>query len=103
MTKKEAIKKINAIKKYLTAGNPIWDVKEIDEALDMAIEALQTEGVGRYENAMQKLREMPRYLNGVKEKQKVEPVKYDSLACPVCGYLFRKPNYGAKMDGGINE
>lgn len=27
------------------------------------------QGVGRYENAMQKLREMPRYLNGVKEKQ----------------------------------
>lgn len=30
-------------------------------------EAVQ--GVGRYENAMQKLREMPRYLNGVKAKQ----------------------------------
>ena len=26
-------------------------------------------GVGRYENAMQKLREMPRYLNGIKAKQ----------------------------------
>ena len=27
------------------------------------------QGVGRYENAMQKLRDMPRYLNGVKKKQ----------------------------------
>ena len=41
MTREEAIKKINAIKKCLTAGNPIWDAKEIDEALNMAIEALK--------------------------------------------------------------
>lgn len=41
MTREEAIKKINAIKKYLTAGNPIWDVREIEEVLDMAIKALQ--------------------------------------------------------------
>lgn len=41
MTREEAIKKINAIKKYLTAGNPIWDVREIAEVLDIAIEALQ--------------------------------------------------------------
>ena len=73
MTKEEAIKKINAIKEYLTAGNPIWDVKEIDEVLNMAIEAIQNEGIGRYEIAMQKLREMPRYLNGIKEKQMSSP------------------------------
>ena len=47
MTREEAIKKINAIKKYLTAGNPIWDVIEIDEVLDMAIEALEQEPVVR--------------------------------------------------------
>ena len=40
MTREEAIGKINAIKKYLTAGNPIWDVREIDVALNMAIKAL---------------------------------------------------------------
>ena len=45
MTKEEAIKKINAIKKYLTAGNPIWDVREIDEVLNMAIKALEQEPV----------------------------------------------------------
>ena len=41
MTREEAIRKINAIKKYLTAGNPIWDVREIDVALNMAIKALE--------------------------------------------------------------
>lgn len=45
MTREEAIKKINAIKKYLITGNPIWDVKEIDEVLNMAIEALKQEPV----------------------------------------------------------
>lgn len=46
LTKEEAIKKLNAIKKYLTAGNPIWDVKEIDEVLDVAVEALQAKTDG---------------------------------------------------------
>ena len=55
-------------------------VDDTREALDMAIEALQA-----------------------------EPVKHgkwcfeNSLACPVCGYLFRKPNCGAKMDGERRE
>lgn len=40
MTREEAVKKINAIKKHLTAGNPIWDVREIEEVLSMAIKAL---------------------------------------------------------------
>lgn len=31
------------IKGYLTAGNPVWDVDEIAEACDMAIEALRNE------------------------------------------------------------
>lgn len=47
MTREEAIGKINAIKKYLTAGNPIWDVREIDEALNMAIKALEQEPIVR--------------------------------------------------------
>lgn len=47
MTREEAVGKINAIKKYLTAGNPIWDVREIDEALNMAIKALEQEPVVR--------------------------------------------------------
>lgn len=82
MTKEEAIKKINVIKKYLTAGNPIWDIKEIDVALNMAIEALQNEGIGRYEKAIQTLREMPRRLNDIKEKRiKKIPPKTEWILC----------------------
>lgn len=40
MTKNEALKKIKAVKAYMTSGNPIWDVAEMAEAFDMAIEAL---------------------------------------------------------------
>lgn len=41
--------------------------KIIDNAPTISVEAAQ--GIGRYENAMQKLREMPRYLNDIKAKQ----------------------------------
>ena len=55
MTREEAIKKINAIKKYLTAGNPIWDVKEIDEVLNMAIEAIKNEDREDYKLATEQM------------------------------------------------
>ena len=54
MTREEAIGKINAIKKYLTAGNPIWDVREIDEALNMAIKALEQEPIVRCKDCISK-------------------------------------------------
>jgi len=41
MTKSEAIKKLQAIKSYMTSGNPIWSVEPVGEAMDMAIEALE--------------------------------------------------------------
>ena len=114
MTREEAIKVLNMVEAYGLA----------DEAKKVAIEALQTKGVGRYENAMQKLREMPRYLNGVKEKRKAEPVKHGTwtitdtddgeggeiphFICSECNSepmawssrrLFNYcPNCGAKMD-----
>lgn len=40
MTREKALQKLQAVKAYMTSGNPIWDVKEIAEAFDMAIEAL---------------------------------------------------------------
>jgi hypothetical protein len=43
-------------------------------------EAVQ--GVGRYENAMQKLREMPKYLNGVKAKQ-IKKIPSDAVQVPI--------------------
>ncbi len=70
MTREEAIKRL---KEYAQYSYGIWHDNEEDaKAFDMAVEALSAEsvqGVGRYENAMQKLREMPRYLNGVKAKR----------------------------------
>ena len=43
MDKLKATMLLTEIKVYLTAGNPVWDVDEIAEALDMAIEALRNE------------------------------------------------------------
>lgn len=91
MTKEEAIKKINAIKKYLTAGNPIWDVREVDEALDVAIKALEAELVkhGKWKYCFYK--DINNTYVGVCE-------------CTVCKqreYSKHKycPNCGAKMGG----
>lgn len=117
MTREEAIADIKNNIKPVVGG----------KSLDMAIEALQidtTQGVGRYENAMQKLRGMPRYLNNVKAKQikKISidaiqgkwikhegkwvdfdfyPTKYECNQCHYCvdeGYdsIFC-PNCGARM------
>lgn len=41
MTKEEALKLMQAIKSYMTSGNPMWSVEPIGEAMDMAIEALE--------------------------------------------------------------
>jgi hypothetical protein len=41
MTREEALKKMQAVKAYMTSGNPIWGVTEMGEAFDMAIKALE--------------------------------------------------------------
>lgn len=46
MTKEEALKLMQAVKSYMTSGNPIWSVEPIGEAFDMAIEALQAKTDG---------------------------------------------------------
>lgn len=43
MDRIEAMTLLSEIKHYLTAGNPVWDVDEIAEAFNMAIEALRNE------------------------------------------------------------
>ena len=43
MTTEKAIEMCKSIKHYLTGGNPVWSKEEVAEALDMAIEALQTD------------------------------------------------------------
>ena len=40
MTKERAIDLCRAIDQYLCAGNPIWDTAEIQDAMSMAIKAL---------------------------------------------------------------
>ena len=125
MTREEAINNLESL--YNEVYNEDSDGYSYAIALDMAIEALSAEtveGVGRYENAMQKLREMPRYLNNVKAKQikKISintiqgewikhegkwvdfdfyPTKYECNQCHYCvdeGYdsIFC-PNCGARM------
>jgi len=43
MTREEAIVKCKSIKEYLTGGNPVWSKEEVDDALSMAIIALDRE------------------------------------------------------------
>ena len=48
MNREEAINVIKGARKYLTVGNPIWNVKKVDEAMNMAIEALQDKPTGEW-------------------------------------------------------
>ncbi|MBR2566163.1 MAG: hypothetical protein IKE29_16285 [Paenibacillus sp.] len=41
MTREEKVHVLEQIKDYLCAGNPIWDVDMVAEAMDAGIEALQ--------------------------------------------------------------
>lgn len=43
MTREKAIEMCEAIKHYLTAGNPVWSKEEVAEAMTMAIIALDRE------------------------------------------------------------
>ena len=45
MKRREAINIVQGARQYFTAGNPIWDAEKVDEAMKMAIEALQAEAV----------------------------------------------------------
>ena len=40
MTFKEAYDFMQEVKKYMTAGNPIWDVKKMEDAFNHALVAL---------------------------------------------------------------
>lgn len=48
MTKLEALKVCEAIKKYLCAGNPIWNTEYIGAALDEAMQALREQKAGEW-------------------------------------------------------
>lgn len=89
MTREEAIKKINAIKKYLTAGNPIWDAREIDEVLDMAIEALQAEPVVRCKDCT-KLNRLKKYTGFGEVQYVCENTKMTVYETDYCNYGEKK-------------
>lgn len=40
MTYKEAYEIMQEVKKYMTAGNPIWDVEKMEDAFDLALALL---------------------------------------------------------------
>ena len=41
MNATKALKTIKDCRQYLMAGNPIWDIKDIDEAFTIAIDAME--------------------------------------------------------------
>ena len=98
MSREEAIQKVTAFRNYLMAGNPIWDVDEVREAFNMAIEALAIDPVkhGRWI-------EYPDVL------QFPDVLDESYIGCSQCKNVFSVidncterfnycPNCGAKMD-----
>lgn len=62
---------------------------------------IEPSGIGKYENAMQKLKEMPKYLNGVKAKQ-IQKISAETEWIP-CSEKLPKENakYLVQMSYGI--
>lgn len=106
MTWDEAVKKMQAVKIYMTSGNPIWDVAEMAEAFDMAIYALKQpeRKKGKWEE---------KHHAYADEEKVIE--EWQSCKCSVCGrydtrpylYYFNEPHFcswcGADMRGDANE
>jgi len=64
MTNEEAQKMLTEIRHYLTAGNPVWDVDKVGEAMAMAIEAL-------------KLSEIPTGSDLISRQAALDSISYD--------------------------
>lgn len=63
-----------------------YDGQKMMDRITALPSAEAVQGVGRYEKAMQKLREMPKYLRGIKEKQikKIPPKAVEIVRCKDC-------------------
>lgn len=85
MTRDEALKKMQAVKSYMTSGNPIWSVTEIGEAFDMAIEALEQpeRKTGKWKPISDG------YLDIYECNQCGETEDYERNFCPNCGADMR--------------
>lgn len=114
MTKGEALKKMQAVKAYMTSGNPIWDVTEIGEAFGMAIEALKQpepktgkwiiKTINTFSLAYGSTAYEPVYecsaCGGVEESY----LRLDEPIMPEdAGFPKYCPNCGAKMEGGQDD
>ena len=78
MTRDEALKKMQAVKSYMTSGNPIWSVTEMGEAFDMAIEAL----------------EQPERKTGKWRTVTKKSNLFDAYSCSECnGLVYGKTNF----------
>lgn len=94
MNKEKAIMMLKEIRHYLTAGNPVWDVDEIAEACDMAIEALlstdrptgEVNAVEIYEKAVNDL-DHNRITLGEFNKR-IEPLKHLFYDRPTGEWVF---------------
>lgn len=90
MNREEAINVIKGARKYLTVGNPIWNVKKVDEAMNMAIEALSADTVSReiYHNLVTASNDIDRALREYQDKE--ENGEFVSVVrCKNCRY-FKK-------------
>ena len=77
MTKAKALQKIKAVKAYMTSGNPIWDVKEMAEAFDIAIEALSASETERKTGTWEQ------------ESESLWKSKWNRWKCSACGKYIR--------------
>lgn len=88
MTRAEALKKMQAVKAYMTSGNPIWNATEMGEAFDMAIKALEPHWIPCSETA-----DIPDH----------EVLCCDLRGNMLIGYLYTDENsdtgFGAESDG----
>lgn len=93
MNREEAINVIKGARQYLTVGNPIWNVKKVDEAMNMAIEALSADAV---------------HGEWIFNPTDAIDLMFAKPKCSKCGFESSDggnfcPNCGARMKGGDSE
>lgn len=90
MTNQEVIRRMESIREYLCAGNPIWNVDEMREVFDMTISALE--------------KQIPRELIAEGDGYADGSMVYDIFYCPSCDHRLEDdevedycPNCGQKI------
>lgn len=91
----EAIKKIQAVKAYMIAGNPIWSVAEMGEVFDIAIEALENNDklAEDLQDCLERYKKKRAEVEALKQNQWIpcsEPPKQDDR------YLITKDIFGGR-------